>query len=347
MMDAMPRLLYLTACLLPGVPLAAIGDPCDEEGQCTPGLVCSTDEDGTMYCTGRCPEAGCPEGYFCRDTMGLRVCERGLPPVPVGFGETCGADSPCDFEQGLFCSCAPPSCDERVCTRRCTGPATCPQGWSCRGLAGEDDPDAMACAQRDGPAGFTDLCDDGEPRCAEGLVCAAFPDLGEICTQACDAGNNVCGRDFVCDGAACAPPAQMRAGIGGACNPGADDEGCAAGLRCFVDGDDAYCTGPCNMAGACPPGFGCVEQQALMGECRRGVPDDAVFDEGGTVDPNDIPDPPPPMPRADMGTAAADGGEDDGCGCGQTGGTSWFALLLIAGRLRRRDGPGSRPNTAR
>ena len=101
------------------------------------------------------------------------------------------------------------------------------------------------------------------------------------------------------------------------------------------------------MAGQCPAGFGCVDQGSLMGECRRGEPDSEVFNEGDTVDPNDIPDEPPPMPRNDMGSGE-DGNEvDEGCDCRQADGASWLALLLIAGLRRRRGGLESPPNTGR
>jgi len=313
-----------TLWLLLAIPaLAEIGDPCPD-GECTPGLVCSTDEDGTMYCTGRCPAEGCPDGLFCRETMGVRICERGLPPTPVGFGEACGED-PC--EEGLFCAL---DGEEQYCSRPCNGPGSCPQGWSCtRGN--------MLCKRRDGAAGFGDLCGDEPEPCAEGLTCAAFPELGEICTQSC-AGGEPCGGDFVCDGEVCEPAERTASGIGGPCAPGATDEDCTDGLYCYVSNAEAYCTGSCSAAGECPEGYGCVELEALEGECRRGVADDEVFGEGEVVDPGNIEDPPPPAPTVDMGVAAtADEGES--CACDATGG-GWFALLLIAGRRRRRGGPG-------
>lgn len=315
--------LGLVAFVLPAVASAQIGDPCSDDDPCPPGFVCSTDEDGTMYCTGRCPAEGCPEGFFCRDSMGVRVCERGVPPMPVGFGEPCGEDA---CEEGLFCA---RDGDEQYCTRRCNGPATCPQGWSCT--------QGNNCKRRNGPPGFGDLCADAEPRCSEGLRCAGFPELGELCTQGC-ADSGVCGGGFECNGDVCAPPAMARSGIGGACNPGAEDAGCADGLYCYVSNADAYCTGPCNQVGQCPAGFGCVEVEPRRGECREGVADDAIFDEGNTVDPGGIMDPPPPAPPADMGPAE-DTATDEGCECASfsADGAGWLgAWLLLLAVTRRR-----------
>ena len=51
---------------------AEIGDLCPD-GECPPGEVCVTDEDGTMYCSGRCPPEGCPEGFWCRASMGINA----------------------------------------------------------------------------------------------------------------------------------------------------------------------------------------------------------------------------------------------------------------------------------
>ncbi len=280
-----------------------------------------------MYCTGRCPAEGCPEGFFCRDSMGVRVCERGIPPVPVGFGEECGEEA---CEEGLFCAL---DGDEQYCTRRCNGPGTCPQGWRCT--------QGNNCKRHDGPPAFGDLCADEEPRCSEGLLCADFPEVGTICTQDC-ADNGVCGGGFECNGDVCAPPVRARSGIGGSCNPGGDDEGCVDGLYCYVSNADAYCTGPCNMAGQCPAGFGCIEIGPRMGECRQGVEDDPIFDEGETVDPGGIMDRPPPMASVDMGAVAEDDSGSEGCDCGSVSarghsdaaGLAAWLLLLFAASLR-------------
>ncbi len=284
--------------LLPVGARAAIGDPCEDDDGCPPGELCaSAGDDG--YCTRRCPMEGCPEGFRCTEA---RVCARGDAPLRVGFGEACGEVA---CEDGLVCLA---DGDRTFCTRACSGPGSCPEGFRC---AGQTTP---ACAPLAGLPGFAAPCA-ADRACAEGLECVDDPArLRPYCTTAC-AGGEVCGGATSCVDGTCRLPATQVPGFGEACTDQSAEPalaGCQDALTCFVDGLTAYCTSPCDALRPCPNGYGCRFVDFDSAECRRGVNDDPGL---SPVEVFDVPVVPPPP--SDAGVApppAADDDEDDGCG---------------------------------
>ncbi len=306
--------------------LFAIGDPCPNGDECPPGEVCVGSAD-PAYCTARCPPEGCPEGFFCRNSGGVEVCDRGLPPDPVEFGEACGPEDPC--AEGLFCATA--TGDDRFCTRVCTGFGTCPQGYRC--AMGE----TPACAPLNGQdPGFGNNCGEGGA-CAEGLLCHMHPRrMQSFCTTDCEAGGP-CGSDWVCEGERCVPPGEAgRPGFGQACIPEEQDPvngGCEGELVCHQEGATNYCTGACDATSPCPEGYGCVEVEARRGECRRGVENSPIFEPQAVVD---VPSFETPVDAGALPMAEPVETEE-GCECRNTGGgTAWAILVVLLGLWRPR-----------
>jgi len=337
-------LLSAALCLTPVAASAAIGDSCDD-GVCGPGEVCIPDAEGT-YCTTRCPAGGCPEGYRCEDADGVaELCVHGEPPPPpVGLGEACESSNDC--EVGLFCA---QDDDVRFCSRACTVPGSCPEGYRCQGRM------TPTCVPEDGLPGMGEPCAGGTD-CAESLVCGQAPVRTlPFCTIEC---TGECPDGWTCDGGQCVPRAADRPATGERCVP--DDAvepalaGCAQGY-CLAAGANPYCTRPCDALDRCPAGMGCVDvdPSADKGECRRGAEDDPVFST-----PDNPPPPPPPSgdggavtgdggvapPGADAAAAGSGGGADEGCACDAGGGLAptWALLAFVAliGLIRARGNRG-------
>jgi hypothetical protein len=337
----MRRILPMLGLLLASAAHAAVGDPC-QNGVCPAGELCFPDDSGG-YCTQRCPAEGCPDGYQCRNAEGVaQICVRSdgdAAPLP-GLGEECGHGTGC--ADGLLCT---QDGDAKYCSQPCAGPGTCPAGFRC---ASGDTP---LCAKLHGLPGMGDVCADGMA-CAMGLVCTTHPSRSlPFCTVTCD---GMCPDGFQCENGAdgmrrCAPAGAQKPGFGEPCVPQAGDpalSGCDGALTCYVQGVTTYCTQDCDIAHACPAGYGCVRVAQGQGSCRRGQPDDPQFRDPGN---SNLPPPPgghdaavPPPPGGggdgygDAGSGGGGGGGSSGCAIGPDAGAVWLLLPLLALRRRRR-----------
>lgn len=355
---ARTSLVTTALCLLASVAHAELGEPCPD-GRCSDGEICFPNDDGG-YCTIRCENADCPDGYDCRNAEGVAsLCIAHVEGPPGGsLGDVCGEGLAC--ERPLVCV---GDGDSRYCTRPCAGPGTCPIGYRCG--AGPQ----PLCVVLRGLPGYGEPCAD-DFVCAQPLICTTHPARSlPFCTTACD-GTVVCGLQWGCEDTPegtrrCVPPVAPKPGLGERCvadGPDSNLVGCQEGLYCLEGSANPYCTGPCSIGNPCPPGFGCREVADLMGECRVGVPNDDIF---APFDPPDIatpasardagapgPNPGPassdaaPMPMSppslDGGAGSADDEKDDdggGCGIGRSTRPPWWLAAFALGvgvAVRRR-----------
>ena len=276
--------------LWPSGASAAIGDPCDENGVCPLGFFCFPEADTPGYCTGSCPEAGCPEGFNCRTGGGPReLCLKGegLPPGG-GLGEACAGADGCEPPLTCFTDNA-----GQYCSQYCTVPGSCPAGYRCQ--PGE----APACSRLvTAPAGL-EPCAEGA--CAAGWDCIEHPSRTlPLCSFPCPAG--LCDGGLECVDGHCLPnPWPGTPKFGEPCvTEGLEAKvvGCEGEDFCLGSGPTSYCSRACDIDAPCPTGYGCQTIEPGRPECRRGLPNDEyyvpmVFPDGGFPDPPDAS--PPPM----------------------------------------------------
>ena len=286
---------------LPVAAQAEIGEPCGEDALCPPAMTCIPEEGTPGYCTARCPEAGCPEGFNCRSGGGpFEMCLKGegLPPG-AGQGEACDGPDACALPLTCFTDN-----EERYCTRFCTLPGTCPEGFRC--LQGA----VPACQRLRGLPSGLEPCPAGQ--CAEGWACVTHPsrDLA-FCALPCPEGT--CAAGLACVEGHCLPdPLPGRPAFGERCVPeGAEPRlvGCAEGTLCLYDGGSAsYCTQACDIDEPCPEGYGCRTIEPGRPECRRGVPNDDYYEPVASPDYG-VPAPPPPS-EPPMQAVEQEGGDE-------------------------------------
>ncbi len=325
---------------------AAIGDPCDA-GVCPPGETCIPETDAPGFCTMRCnAEVDCGPELVCRvgGDLPYPMCLRPDDDVRVGIGGACDVQGDC--EAGLLCFAEN---DARYCTRYCTVPGTCPEGFRCLGEL------RPACSQLRGLPGNQEPCaPDG--RCADGFGCITHPSRGApFCALPCTEG--ACAEGYACVTDHCVPnPIYQRPDFGEPCvADGADPMlvGCAGEGTCLVAESEAYCTRACGFSAPCPEGYGCIEPEEGRVECRRGAANDPRFTPPSGLDGGLLPppsgEPPPPPPGAYTEPAkASNGGESGGCAArpGAAHG-AWsaaaFGLVVLGVVVRRRPRPTRRP----
>ncbi len=164
-------------------------------------------------------------------------------------------------------------------------PSTGPNDTSARTL-GQDDIDG-ACAlypsggeapvvpdeppPQEGTANFGESC--AQELCVDPLFCVS-DGMDQFCSQNCDS-TTPCPNNYYCaqlssGNGACAPgmaPEVERVGFNEPCG---EQIACEAGLICISDGDESYCSGPCNQ-GLCPEGMQCAGLQGGGDVCARGT----------------------------------------------------------------------------
>jgi hypothetical protein len=153
---------------------ACVDIPRDKENACVAGLLCGG-QDG--WCARPCrlgDTSGCPEGFFCADTLPQPVClptceVQGCPPgqqcIPFKEGS-----SKCAQVYGPNCLQTPCPTDSKCVVR--IEPPLPGKVW-------------MACIAR---------CGEGHPPCQAGSVCDGWD-----CVQPCDPqGPEVCGEGYYC-----------------------------------------------------------------------------------------------------------------------------------------------------
>jgi len=346
----MARVAFLGAFLAGSLGLGlspawvAIGDPCTD-GVCPPGETCIPEADSPGYCTTRC-NAGvdCGPDLECRqaDSLPFPLCLRPDTRVRAAMGEACQAQGDC--EDGLLCFAEN---DARYCTRYCTLPGTCPEGFRC---AGNERP---ACSLLRGLPGNQEPCapDRG---CADGFACVSHPSRGvPFCALPCAEGQ--CAEGYACTEDHCVSnPVFMKPGFGEACvGEGADPllVGCVDGATCLVGESESYCTRACGFSSPCPAGYGCVEIAPDQPECRRGAVTDDRFGPQAGTDGGPLA-PPPPVgptvaPTAAPSAGGGGGGRDSG-GCSMTPpqgrhATLGLVALALGGATWRRRRATRRP----
>ncbi|MEZ4467921.1 MAG: hypothetical protein R3F43_26655 [bacterium] len=220
-------------CACTGYCVAAAGNPCQRDLQCSPQEYC----DG---CTGTCTARVAPCGR-CADAG---ACER--------RNDVCAPVGPAGLTH---------------CLRGCTGQATCDglgPGYTCRELAGAQVcvPDANDCAALRGCAEDADcppdaFCDDALGRCQPG----------------CAGNDLACPNGEVCQGLRCGPPCMGDGdcGRGGVCNDGSCGVpgGCLTSADCpmgetYCDVDQRQCVPGCQVDNDC----GDATKECVGGSCR-------------------------------------------------------------------------------
>jgi len=151
--------------------------PWDKENACAPEWLCSGHDEAQKWCARPCrlgDSKGCPEGFFCADTIPQPAClptcvARGCPP-----GQQC-----VPFSEGASI-CA------KVYGPQCLQ-IPCPEGRKCQVVHEPLHPGKvwMECVEK---------CGEGLPPCGAGKVCD-----GWRCLPACDPqGPEVCGEGYHC-----------------------------------------------------------------------------------------------------------------------------------------------------
>ena len=328
---ALSLALAVTAAIAPTLAFAAIGDAC-VDGVCPAGETCIPDDVEGDFCTARCPEAGCPDGLVCRQggapfPMCLRLAREELL---ANFGEDCLMHEDCEPE--LQCLT---DGEMRYCSRHCTVPGTCPEGFRCTVGA------QRSCQRLQGAPASFEPCGAGG-LCAAGFDCVTHASRTQpLCVFPCPDG--ICGEGQACvDGHCFQNPLPSKPAFGELCvADGAEPSlvGCLNPMhRCLMDGQSSYCTQGCNSAERCLMGYGCisVDPEATLGECRRGVPDDYQYvlppDFGLPVFPP--PMEPPSSSETDGGGPSSGGGGVPGegsCAFGKGDRGLPYGLLVFAG----------------
>jgi hypothetical protein len=174
----------------------------------------------------------------------LAACAQGSGGLPDG-GPASGGDAGATGATGDRCDenadCASETCLDlsggAVCTEGCAADGECPDGWSCVGVVGVDQPDIA-----------TPVCVPDGPLCASCQVAAACAQVGsDLCVQD-DSGDGYCARD--CSQVGCPAGYACRQVDGGAqqCVPqsGACDcrfEGDSGSQACVIQTPDGACAG--------------------------------------------------------------------------------------------------------
>ncbi len=200
----------------------AIGDPCNQNQGCDPGLFCVGDGQGGAFCTRECG-GGCPEGWMCQAVQfnnGRRgqIClpGQGEQVDPRGYGESCENSGQC--ASGFCISDG----QNAFCTQACGSRQDCPPGSDCYRVQGGggacipvDEPEPVADAAAPAPAQdqfvppanqdqFTPpvsadqgVPGSGNPNPGNGGFDAGFPGQDPTGQIGADGGANSMGRIFV------------------------------------------------------------------------------------------------------------------------------------------------------
>jgi hypothetical protein len=252
------------------------GEECLDDSNCDPSQFCAkTDGDLKGVCTEGCREGGCGEGQIC------------------GSDHVCGCTADTGCEAGSFCDTA-----EATCKPGCRpgDASSCPDGQTCNeNHECEAPPAAAVCCggaegstctvTNDGTCEGTllpqvDSCDPNPcgPTCTEDSECAAdryCSDQG-ICIPGCrEAPNDNCPDGTYCDPAknTCEPDAET---------PCQTSDDCEAGEFCEVE--TGLCLPGCDhgVAGECPPGEVCGDDNVCIPGCNQ----DVDCDGGQYCDPD-------------------------------------------------------------
>lgn len=110
-------------CGLCACQIGALGDPCEERGNCASGL-CAT-KSGNRRCSRICNTTSnpCPDGYDCLDADPYDICW----PEEGGLGAECADDDDCTDGE----------CVGSVCARPCDTDCDCPLDHICGEIDGE------------------------------------------------------------------------------------------------------------------------------------------------------------------------------------------------------------------
>jgi hypothetical protein len=237
--------------------LAEVGTDCMATSDCQPGEFCIARLEGMgMFCTRRCGNNPCPEGFSCQEKNGIQLCDYGAADSFGGMGESCANGC----EGDLFCVNDPTGdASQAYCSRSCIGAGTCPSGFYCNLVQSANEP--RICAKQNQLPAYGEPCQNMQ--CAEGYSCITSPERAlPYCSASCE--NSPCINDMECGAdRLCHHPSASKPGIGEDCvNDMSSQEqalvGCANNLECFTRGKFTFCTQSCNSFMPCPEGMGCV-----------------------------------------------------------------------------------------
>ncbi len=270
-----------------------VGDACDGEGACTPGVAvpnccrAAADCDDENECTadrcdvdtGECRRTAQPDGHACdADSDGCTVADECRGAVCVA-----GSAAPCE---GLNSPCAAGVCsslgsDAYECLEEPHAVGTpCSDGDVCTGPDGCDG--GGGCAPGPAVAGCCTSasdCDDQNPCTADACDVETggcrYSDLSD--GSACDADGDGCTEGDACDAGVCVPgPARSCADL---------DDGCWQGVCESLDPTNSRCEVAARPKGVpCDDGLPCTADGACDGEgaCAQGGPRDCAAE---TTDP--------------------------------------------------------------
>jgi hypothetical protein len=251
---------------LPALHAAEIGAACMMDSDCGINQFCIIKADqSAKFCTSRCSaQSDCPEQMTCQNKGGFLLCDYDFSNQLGQMGDSC--QNGC--ADGLLCvgNGDVNDVENNFCSRTCVGAGSCPSGYYCTLRASEGNP--HFCAKLNG------LPANGEPcvnmQCAEGFQCISSPERTlPYCTSACINGacpvnEMICGADQLCRHQAVVQPK-----LGTSCiNTDSAQEsslvGCENGLECYLNGQQSYCTQPCNSYEPCPDGMGCIYRDGIV-----------------------------------------------------------------------------------
>jgi len=177
-----------------------------------------------------CRSSGdCPDGELCSvDRTGEQLRRRCRAPEPEEGrrGDACTSDG----------ECASKLCLEGACTKPCTRPAQCAEGWTCEPTDIPTERGGTETVEVCRPDPSKECLSDGD--CTENEICMARR-----------------GSDSV--GFRCGDPPGERSSAGESCSSDAD---CLHDL--CVDGE---CASPCDSERACPDGLTCLDSEVDLG----------------------------------------------------------------------------------